>query len=85
MVNEMENNEYVIKPELGSYERIRAIKEGMAAFLGSDYDNIKLVGVSLIFVDMKSEVRMEHKEKVGWFDESQYEDDEDAWDEEEDE
>lgn len=85
MVNEMENNEYVIKPELASYERIRAIKEEMAAFLGSDYDNIKLVGVSLIFVDMESEVRCEHKEHVEWFDESQYDEDTDVWDEEEEE
>lgn len=79
----MENKEYVINPEFGSYERIRAIKEGMVAFLGSDYDSIKLVGVSLIFVDTKSEVRMEHKEKAAWFDESQYDEDTDAWDEEE--
>lgn len=80
-----ENKEFVVPADFASYERIRAMKEGAVAFLDSDYDSIKLVGASLIFVDTKSDVRFEHKEKVSWFDESQYEDDEDAWDEEDDE
>jgi hypothetical protein len=80
-----DKEELVISPIMVSYERIRAIKEGVASFLDSEYDSVKLVGLSLIFVDTKSDVRIEHKEKVAWFDESQYEDDEDAWDEEEDE
>lgn len=63
-----DNREYKVCDNFASYERIRAIKEDMAAFLGSYYDSIKLVGVSLIFVDTKSEARMEHKETIAWFD-----------------
>lgn len=70
-----ENKEYVIQPDFISYERIRALKEGLAAICKSEYDDIKLVGASLIFVDTKSDLRYEHKEKVSWFDESEYEDD----------
>ena len=71
-----ENKEYVINPEFASYERIRALKEGMACIIDDcNVDDIKLVGTSLIFIDTKSGLRYEHKEIVGWFDESQYEDD----------
>lgn len=71
-----DKEEMVISPEFISYERIRAIKEAMVCVLdGATYDSIKLVGLSLIFVDTNSDVRMEHKEKVAWFDETQYGDD----------
>ena len=71
-----DKEEYVIRPESLSYERLRALKEGMACIIDDcNVDDIKLVGASLIFVDTKSGIRYDHKEKVTWFDESEYEDD----------
>lgn len=78
-----DKDEFVVPADFASYERVRAMKEGAASFLDSEYDNIKLVGASLIFLDTKTDVRFEHKEKVSWFDESEYDEDSDAWDEEE--
>jgi hypothetical protein len=69
------NEEFNIPHDFSSYERVRAIKEGMACFLGSEVKDIKIVGISLILFDSQSGVMMEHKEKVAWFDELEYEDD----------
>jgi hypothetical protein len=51
----MENNDYTVNSDFASYERIRALKEGMACIIDDcKVDDIKLVGASLIFVDIKS-------------------------------
>ncbi len=70
-----DNREYKVCDNFASYERIRALKEGMACIIDDcNVDDIKLVGASLIFVDTKSGLRYDHKETIAWFDESDYED-----------
>ena len=63
-----------LKPVLDSVseERINKIKTELAETLGSSVDSVKLVGLSLIFLDTESELRIESKILSSGFNEDDY-------------
>ena len=63
-----------LKPVLDSVseERINKIKTELAKTFGSSVDSVKLVGLSLIFLDTESELRIESKILSSGFNEDDY-------------
>ena len=63
-----------LKPVLDSVseERINKIKTELAETFGSSVDSVKLVGLSLIFLDTESELRIESKILSSGFNEDDY-------------
>jgi len=66
-------NEFSIDPNLFSDEMIQKAKEGMTAVISdSSINDIKLVGVSLIFLDIKNDVCMQQRFLSKDFDSEEY-------------